>query len=225
MIIYKSAHMGEITDADEHAGIVKGYASYFGNKDSDGDIIQKGAYEKTIKENGHRVKYLYQHDMFKPIGKMREMYEDDKGLMFEAEVAKTQLGMDTIELIKAGVITENSVGIMPIQKEQKGSDRVITEVKLFEVSAVTLAANDEAKILDVKNVDFEKTGDRILKLSKLIRRGNLSDEMCYSLEAELLKLKSLFDEITKPTEDVTLPLNKEDDFDAINYFSNLIKNI
>ena len=58
---------------------------------------------------------------------------------------------------------------MPIQKEQKGSDRVITEVKLFEVSAVTLAANDEAKILDVKNVDFEKTGDRILKLSKLIR--------------------------------------------------------
>ena len=100
-ILFKTAPVGELLDADEKAGIVKGYGSYFGNKDSDNDVIVKGAYKKTIEENGERVKYLYQHDMFKPIGKMIELHEDDKGLVFVAEVAKTQLGMDTIELMKA----------------------------------------------------------------------------------------------------------------------------
>ena len=72
----------------------------------------KGAYKKTIAENGSRVKYLYQHDMNQPIGKMTELYEDDKGLVFVAEIAKTQLGKDVVELMKSGVITENSVGIL-----------------------------------------------------------------------------------------------------------------
>ena len=69
-----------------------------------------GAYKKTIAENGDRVKYLYQHDMNQPIGKMTELYEDDKGLVFVAEIAKTQLGNDVVQLMKSGVITENSVG-------------------------------------------------------------------------------------------------------------------
>ena len=49
-ILFKSAPLGELVDADEKKGIVKGYASYFNNKDSDSDIIRPGAYAKTIKE-------------------------------------------------------------------------------------------------------------------------------------------------------------------------------
>ena len=49
--------------------------------------------QKTIQENGSRVKYLYQHDMDKPIGKMVHLEEDEKGLVFEAQVPKTRLGM------------------------------------------------------------------------------------------------------------------------------------
>ena len=56
--IYKSAPIGdEIIDLDEKNNIVKGYGSYFDNKDSDMDIIRRGAYQKTIQENGQRVKY------------------------------------------------------------------------------------------------------------------------------------------------------------------------
>lgn len=225
-ILYKQAPIGELLDADENAGIIKGYGSYFGNKDSDSDIIVKGAYTKTIQENGERVKYLYQHDMNQPIGKMRELYEDDKGLVFVAEIAKTQLGKDVVELMKSGVITENSVGIMPIQKENKGDYREIKEVKLYEISAVTLAANDQAKILDVKgNVDLEKLSKRYDNLSKLIRKGNISDELGYAIEAEILKLKSLFVEFTKPTEVVTLPNveAKASDLDIYNYLINSLK--
>ena len=225
-IIYKQAPVGELLDADDYAGVIKGYGSFFGNKDSDGDIITKGAYKKTIQENGELVKYLYQHSMDMPIGKMRELYEDDKGLVFVAEIAKTQLGKDVVELMKSGVLTENSVGIMPMQKENKGDYREISEVKLYEISAVTLAANDQAKILDVKgNVDIEKLSKRYDNLCKIVRKGNISDEMGYAVEAEILKLKSLFIEFTKPTDEVTLPNveSKKDDFDVYNYFINSLK--
>ena len=225
-ILYKAAPVGELIDADEKAGIIKGYGSYFGNKDSDKDVIVKGAYKKTIAENGERVKYLYQHDMNQPIGKMTELYEDDKGLVFVAEIAKTQMGMDVVELMKSGVITENSVGIMPIQKENKGDYREIKEVKLYEISAVTLAANDQAKILDVKgNIDVEKLSKRYDNLSKLIRKGSISDELGFAIEAEILKLKSLFVEFTKPVDEITSPKveAKNDDSEVLNYLLNSLK--
>lgn len=226
-IIFKQSPMGEIIDADEKAGIVKGYASVFNNVDSDNDIIKSGAYKKTIAENGRRVKYLYQHDMDKPIGKMLNLEEDEKGLVFEAEIAKTQLGMDVIELIKAGVITENSVGILPIQKEMVNGRREINEVKLYEVSAVTLAANDQAMILDVKgNVDQEKVIKRYDNIARLIRKGNISDELGYALESEILKLKSIFTNLaTLPTDiEVTKPeVVKGDSTEILNYLSNVLK--
>ena len=226
-ILYKAAPVGELIDADEKAGVIKGYGSYFGNKDSDNDVIMKGAYKKTIAENGERVKYLYQHDMNQPIGKMTELYEDEKGLVFVAEIAKTQLGKDVVELMKSGVITENSVGIMPIQKNNKGDYREITEVKLYEISAVTLAANDQAKILDVKgNVDVEKLSKRYDNLTKLIRKGEISDEMGFAIEAEIQKLKSLFIEFTKPVDEITSPNVevKNNDSEVINYLINSLKN-
>ena len=190
-VIYKQ---GEISDIDENLGIVKGYGSIFGNVDSDNDIIDKGAYRRTIKNNGKRVKYIYQHDITKPIGKMRELYEDDKGLGFVAEVPKTTFGNEVLELMKYGVIDENSVGIMPVKKDFNDDGvRVIKEVKLFEISAVTLASNEEAKILEVKGesqkIDYYTK--RFDNLIKVIRKGNITDDLGYLIEYELEVLKSL----------------------------------
>jgi hypothetical protein len=222
--IYKAAPLGELSDYDEKNSIVKGYGSYFDNKDADDDVIMRGAYQKTIKENGERVKYLYQHNMMQPIGKMNELYEDEKGLVFVAEVPKTQLGKDVIELMKAGVITENSVGILPIQKEDRGDYRELKEVKLFEISAVTLAANDQAKIMDVKG---SKVIDDIYKrydnLCKLIRKGNISDEMGYAIEGEIYKLKSLFIDATQPVIETTEPVEQKSEFDVYKYLLNNLK--
>tara|TARA_R100001591_G_scaffold3540_1_gene8403 strand:- start:718 stop:1407 length:690 start_codon:yes stop_codon:yes gene_type:complete len=226
-ILYKQSPMGELLDADEKAGVIKGYASVFDNKDSDNDIIRKGSYRKTISENGQRVKYLYQHDMDKPLGKMSMLEEDDKGLIFESKIAKTTLGKDVIELIKSGVITENSVGILPIQKEMVDGVRNITEVKLYEISAVTLAANDQAVIMDVKgNYDKDKILSRYDNMAKLIRKGNISDELGFALEAEILKLKSLFQKITTQPADikVTEPVEvKNDVSEMYKYLFNKLK--
>jgi len=220
--IYKSAPIGdEIIDLDEKNNIVKGYGSYFDNKDSDMDIIRRGAYQKTIQENGQRVKYLYQHDMMQPIGKMNELYEDEKGLVFTAEIPKTQLGNDVIELMKAGVITENSVGIMPIVKEMMNDYREIREVKLYEISAVTMAANDQAKILDVKGmVDIDKVYKRYDNICKLLRKGNISDDMGYALESEIFKLKTYFINATQPVEETTEPVEKSQEVDIYKYLIN-----
>ena len=190
-VIYKQA---EISDVDENLGIVKGYGSIFGNVDSDNDIIEKGAYARTIKNNGSRVKYLYQHDITKPIGRMKELFEDAKGLGFVAEIPKTTFGNEVLELMKYNVIDENSVGILPVKKDyNEDGVRMIKEAKLFEISAVTLASNDEAKILEVKGksdkTDYYKK--RFDNLINVIRKGNITDDLGYLIEYELEVLKSL----------------------------------
>lgn len=226
-MLYKTSSFGEIVDADDSKGLVKGYASIFNNIDSDSDMIMRGAYAKTLKENGYRVKYLYQHDMSKPLGKMRELYEDDKGLAFVAEIPKTTLGKDVMELMKAGVISENSVGIMPIKKEDKSEYRELQEVKLYEVSAVTLAANDQAMILDVKgNVDLDKISTKYDSLIKVIKKGEITDDLAYAIESELLKLKSYFlNQVTLPTEEVTKPTENKgyDPSEVFKYLSNKLQ--
>lgn len=223
MILYKASPLGELVDVDEKNSIVKGYGSIFGNVDSDGDIIMQGAYTKTLQDNGSRVRYLYQHNMDWPIGKMINLYQDDKGLAFEAEIPKTRLGKDVIELMKAGVVTENSVGILPITREMNGQYRELREVKLFEISAVTLAANDQALITDVKgNVDLEKISKKYDALAKLIRKGDISDDLGYAIESEIYKLKSLFVNATKPFEN-TLPDNNKDSSEILKYLQTNLK--
>tara|TARA_Y100001937_G_C7130652_1_gene337181 strand:+ start:970 stop:1671 length:702 start_codon:yes stop_codon:yes gene_type:complete len=227
-IIFKRSPLGEIKDLEDKSMIISGYGSYFDNIDADGDIIRKGAYKKTIEENGSRVKYLYQHKMDQPIGKMEELYEDEKGLVFVARLADTTLGRDVYTLMKEGIITENSVGILPIQKENKEGAREMLEVKLFEISAVTLASNEEAKILDVKSnqIILDDTLKRYDQLCKVIRKGNISDELGYAIESEILKLKSLFAQTTQPAEIVTEPeiIKEVNNDEIINYLYNRVKN-
>ena len=174
-------------------GVIKGYASMFGNVDSDGDIIDRGAYTKTLSENKERIKFLWQHFMDMPLGKVNDVYEDEVGLPFEAKISDTELGKDAKTLIKDGVLNEFSVGFMPIkmQKENDGYNH-IKEVKLFEFSLVTLAANDQAVMTDYKSaIKPEELPDRIDAIIKL--NGNLrTSQAKHAVEFELLKLKNQF---------------------------------
>ena len=156
---------------------------------------------------------------------MKELYEDEKGLVFVGEIPKNYSWQRyVVALMKAGVITENSVGILPIQKEDKGDYRELKEVKLFEISAVTLAANDQAKIMDVKgSSNMEDIYKRYDNLCKLIRKGDISDEMGYAIESEIYKLKSLFVDATQPVEETTEPVEQKSEFDVYKYLLNNLK--
>jgi len=103
-------------------------------------------------------------------------------------------------------------------------------VKLYEISAVTLAANDQATMLDVKgNFDKDKVLKRYDSIAKLLRKGDITDDLGYALEAEILKLKSLFNTLsTQPTDiEVTEPqvVDNKDESDYIyNYILTNWKN-
>lgn len=224
-MIYKQIPF-EVKDIseDNEFGYVRGKASYFGNVDSDGDIIDKGAYSKTLQENGYRVKYCWQHNLLEPIGKFDELYEGVESLDFLAAMPlKSSYCRDKFERIKGGVVDENSVGILPIRTQMQDGNRHLKEVKLFEISAVTLAANDLARISEAKGWSKEELAEKASKkyddLIKFIRKGEITDETGYQIEGELHALKALFDMFTKPSIQDTLPNDK----DVISGFLNMLK--
>ena len=92
--------------ADSSKRILEGYASAFGNPDSYGDVVEPGAFTKTILERKDRIKILYQHDSRQPIGRPLAMQEDTHGLMTSAYIANTALGSDVLTLAAEGILSE-----------------------------------------------------------------------------------------------------------------------
>jgi HK97 family phage prohead protease len=135
----------------------EGYAASYGNVDSDGDIIEPGAFTKSINEGfpANRIKVLWQHEPDEPIGRPIEMREDSKGLYVKARLSNVEKGIEAMELMRDGVIDRMSVGFsIPQGKSSYGGDgiRHIYEGKLFEFSLVTWPANDQAIITGVKTL-------------------------------------------------------------------------
>lgn len=133
---------------DEEQGIFEGYASVFGNLDSGGDIVDPGAFTKTLAENFDRIKILALHnDQWLPVGKPLELKEDDKGLYIKARISDTSLGKDVKVLLKDGVLTELSIGYDVVKSTyDDDGNRHLVEIVLWEVSVVTWAMNEKATI-------------------------------------------------------------------------------
>jgi len=142
----------EIKELDEAEGIFTGYAATFSDvPDSYGDIIDKGAFKKTLKERGNRVKVLFNHSWMDPIGKPEELGEDDIGLLVKAKLSLgVQRAREVLSLMKDGVITEMSIGYDTIKQTRTEGIRHLQELKLYDVSPVIFAANPEAVITGVK---------------------------------------------------------------------------
>jgi HK97 family phage prohead protease len=176
-------------DMDDEKGIIKGYASMFNNKDSDGDIITKGAYSKTLQENSERIAFLYQHNMNQPIGKPLSMKEDEKGLFIEAKISDSSLGQDVKTMVSEGILKEFSVGFIPIKEDLQKDVNYIKEIKLFEFSLVTLAANPLAKVTEYKGTkSVDNLMDEFDKLIKMSRK--LDNPHLLEFELRMLKEKS-----------------------------------
>lgn len=153
--------------------IFEGYASFFNNIDAYDDIIEKGAFRKTISENRSRIKVLWQHDANEPIGLPIDMTEDDNGLYVKAKISMTDTGKKAMTLIKDGVITEMSIGYDVVKDDYKmlGTKRVrlLKEVKLWEFSPVTFAANEKAKIMKMRGLLESVKADKMDAAISLIR--------------------------------------------------------
>lgn len=159
---------------------IEGYGSVFDNKDSDGDVIVKGAYKKTIQESGpsakDRIAHLYQHDMRQPLGKFTELYEDDKGLVFVSKMPDTALANDVLKLYDAKILKEHSVGFQIVKGKSLESHYEISEIKLYEISTVTMAANELAGMKSMDKVELLQHVNAEMKaISEAIKKGTFTD--------------------------------------------------
>ena len=188
MLKFKGNYFDEMDDEDDK-GVIKGYASMFNNVDSDNDVITKGAYAKTLQENSDRIAFLYQHNMQQPIGKPLSMKEDDKGLYIEAKISNSSLGKDVKTMVSEGILKEFSVGFIPIKEEVVGNYNHIKEIKLFEFSLVTLAANPMAQVTEYKGTkSVDNLMDEFDKLIAMSRK--LDNPHLIEFELRMLREKS-----------------------------------
>lgn len=156
---------------NEEEGIFSGYASIFSNVDSGGDIVEPGAFTKTLAEGWERVKILALHnDNWLPIGRPVELREDAEGLYISAKISDTSMGRDIKILLKDGVLNELSIGYDPVVYDYDDAGiRHLRELKLWEVSVVTWAMNPEATINSYKSM--EETAEMAMALQREIKEG------------------------------------------------------
>lgn len=165
----------------------KGYGAVFGNVDSYGDVIEPGAFAKTLKaaqKSGQFPAMLLQHggwgvgtDDMMPVGVWESLEEDSKGLASEGVLAPIQRGIETYTLLKMKprpAITGLSIGYIPkkytVGTKPEEPRRLLHEVDLLEISLVTFPANGKARVTSVKSADFtERDFERLMQDAGLSR--------------------------------------------------------
>ena len=181
------------TGSEIKQGIVEGYFALFNNKDLDGDIIERGAFAKTLAERGpagkQLIKYLLDHDTKKVVAKITELYEDEKGLKYVAKIGTHTAGKDFQEMIESDLINQHSFGYKTIKQQYDSLAKAnrLKELMMSEGSALQfLGANPETTIISLKN--FEDAIETFNKLDSYIRSSKASDETLLQLD---IKLNSL----------------------------------
>lgn len=147
----------KVEDTDSK-GMIRGFASTFGNVDLGDDVVEKGAFTRTIKESKGIWPILADHNPTDHIGWNMRASEDDKGLLVEGQIdLNTQKGAEKYSLAKKaqelGAKMGLSIGYMVIKAEPDRENpriRRLKEIKLFEYSIVTFPMNTMASITGIK---------------------------------------------------------------------------
>ena len=171
---------GYILKTYEDTGIVEAYVSIMGIVDEDipPDMIELGAFKKTIKERGpagaNKIRVLHQHKWDEVVGlplllkehsrnklpaELLEKYPEATGGLFTRTqfILDVQRAREDFALYKAGAMSEWSIGFdtmdADLDKTNGESFRRIKEVRLWEYSPVTWGANQATITTNVKEVD------------------------------------------------------------------------
>lgn len=162
---YREIHFSqiEIREADDGKKIVEGYATTF---DQEYTLYSSGSYEVRESIDRHAfdetdmkdviMQYDHEGRVFarKSNGTL-QMETDEHGLKILADLGGTEIGRQLYEEIKGGYTTKMSFGFTVSKQERTEEEiedkiiihRKITGIKkLYDVSAVSLPANDATEI-------------------------------------------------------------------------------
>jgi HK97 family phage prohead protease len=235
-----------IMDVDSEQRRVKAVWARCGNIDLDNDIIVPEAFTKTLAERGpggkNLIWSLVDHcaDMNNVIGKPEQIYIENDMLIAITPIVETEKGEDIIKMYEAGLINQHSIGFSTMQSNvDKEGVRTITELKLYEGSAVLWGANPETPTLGFKGEMVikdkkQELSNRLERLIKSFKGGKFTDETFSLIEIEIKRIQSelleieVIKEFTQPEVSVEpiVEEKKEDNeqiLKAINQFNNLFK--
>jgi phage prohead protease, HK97 family len=188
--------------------IVEGYFASFNTVDSDNEMFVKGAFAKSISENGPngkaRIKHLFNH--WDTVGVIQELEEDDFGLRYVSKIGTHRLGEDVLKMVNDGIITEHSVGfqsiISEVNNETDNTLRILKEVRLWEGSSLDKwGANEYTPILKSESERLErleKIGELAKQLTDALNgRTNYTDETYNEMVIKLNTLNRLIKSLTQ----------------------------
>lgn len=137
-------------------GNFEGYASIFALTDRQQDQVMPGAFRKSLiraRVDQNPPKLLWQHDPTQVIGVWQELREDHQGLYVRGQLLmELPKAQEAYVLLKSGAIDGLSIGyeVVKAVRDRQTGVRHLLEVSLWEISLVTFAANQAARITAVK---------------------------------------------------------------------------
>lgn len=182
------------------AGVIKGYASIWGETDGGNDQVIKGAFSKSLKgRSERRIPMLLGHNQSAvPIGVWTAIREDAKGLYVEGKLALgSDAGRQMYEVLRAGAEMGISIGYRTIRKEivvpgkgagdasewAPGAIRKLLEIDLREISLVPIPMLDSARVTQVKSEEGEAGAAEIKALIRTIESATQNLELLNTINA------------------------------------------
>jgi HK97 family phage prohead protease len=195
-------------------GMIAGYFSTYDiEPDSYGDIVEKGAFTKTIAkraESGHPFPLCFNHDFSAVIGSVKTIEDTEKGPYIEAEFLDTQLAQDVRKMLQSGAIYQFSFAYdvlnsrKPTEDESaKGITNVLTELDVFEISVVTVPANQNAVATEVKAGRRNRKADELIIRECIKSLESLLDDGADDTENEEVKSEEIEPEVNEASEEPT----------------------
>ena len=183
----------EVREASEENGkmLVRGYATVFDEPYElwrySGtvfkEVIKRGAFDETDMSD---VIFQYNHEgrvFARTSNNTLDLKQDDKGLLIEADLSGTEMGRQLYQEIRDGYTTKMSFGFTVgktnrVREEtEEGAEIYTREIlsirKLYDVSAVSIPANDATEISvrnlvdgEIEQIQAERLAAEALELRK-----------------------------------------------------------
>lgn len=193
-------------DTEKHVIEIK-FAAY-GVKDSDNDILVKGCFAKSIQERGpesstnRKIAYLWQHDMRDPIGKILSIEEREDGAYATVRLSNFDAvpnAKRAYHQLKDGDINQFSFGFSyvwdKVDYDEENDAYIVKEVKLYEISIVTLGANEMTEYIgELKGEDLD-TWAKSLYDRDNNKFNRIKDAILKAEPGKPLTCESMFEEL------------------------------
>lgn len=146
---------GKVMPVSPGTGVFEGYASLFGKRDQQGDVVMAGAFAQSLRTKGpEQVRMLFQHNPSEPVGTWIDVVERPRGLWVRGRLnLKVQRGAELLALLESGGLDGLSIGFKTIRarNDRATGTRQLLNIDLWEISLVTFPMLDGARVSTVKS--------------------------------------------------------------------------